>query len=306
MSERPPRGPSGIPELLVFPGLLVLFAAAVARSSGARLAEPAGEWAFALGWLAIALLFAPRLGLNIRGFFHRPARPRDWWFALSALPLLTFAVTAMYVTLWAMSQFAPAFVSRLLAEPDGATTVASPLMHAVTALVPAAIGPAVEEIVFRGMLLQLWARRWGLRRAVIGTSLLFAALHVSEPLSGFVFSLVMIALYVGSGSLLVPIATHVLHNTIIAVSSTGGEEDGTTTLASFHEHFPIAALTFALALALIVMTVRRAAPRPWMLPALPPLPPLAAAHDPSLVPQGGDGIEPGGAAGRIDAQSDAA
>ncbi|MEL6777732.1 MAG: CPBP family intramembrane glutamic endopeptidase [Cyanobacteria bacterium J06597_16] len=72
--------------------------------------------------------------------------------------------------------------------------------------------PLVEELVFRGILLQRWGTKWGLRRGVMASSVLFGLLHLNNPLGLTLFGLVMGLLYVRSRSLWVPIVCHALNN----------------------------------------------------------------------------------------------
>jgi len=86
---------------------------------------------------------------------------------------------------------------------------------AVTAiLIVVVLAPIAEEIVFRGVLLPSMERHWGMRVAVVGSSALFAMMHVTPyamvPI--FVFALMLAGLFVRTRSLTVCIAAHVLFN----------------------------------------------------------------------------------------------
>jgi hypothetical protein len=74
------------------------------------------------------------------------------------------------------------------------------------------LAPFAEELVFRGILLQRWATKWGLRWGVIASSALFGLLHINNPVGLTLFGLVMGLLYVQTRSLWVPIACHGLNN----------------------------------------------------------------------------------------------
>lgn len=84
------------------------------------------------------------------------------------------------------------------------------------------VGPAAEEVFFRGLLYGWLRVRWGIRPALGLSAVLFALLH-GDPVAfvpilglGLLFGWV----YERSGSLLVPVAIHVLHNTgMLAVAS---------------------------------------------------------------------------------------
>ncbi len=89
-----------------------------------------------------------------------------------------------------------------------------PVGVAMTVLVVVVLAPIAEEIVFRGVLLPSLDRHWGVRVAVVGSSALFALMHVTPyaivPI--FVFALALGVLFVRTGSLWVCIVAHVLFN----------------------------------------------------------------------------------------------
>jgi membrane protease YdiL (CAAX protease family) len=78
------------------------------------------------------------------------------------------------------------------------------------------IAPVVEEVLFRGILYEA-VKQWASpRAALLGSSLLFAGIHLSKmtfiPL--FFFALVMVALYEKSGRLIAPIVAHSCFNAV--------------------------------------------------------------------------------------------
>ena len=81
-------------------------------------------------------------------------------------------------------------------------------------VVAVVLAPLTEEIVFRGILLSSLDRRWGATAAIVGSSALFAAMHVSPyaipPI--FVLSLVLGWLFVRTRSLTVCIVAHAAFN----------------------------------------------------------------------------------------------
>jgi membrane protease YdiL (CAAX protease family) len=84
-------------------------------------------------------------------------------------------------------------------------------------LVGGLIGPVAEEIFFRGIVYG-FLRRWGVVLALLGTSIVFVAAHLSNtalPLPQIVGGLIFAIAYEVEGSLLVPIIIHVLGNTAI-------------------------------------------------------------------------------------------
>lgn len=270
MDDGPPdparRSSLGILELLVLPLLLVALGLVIVQTTRIRLPGFVYEWGFAIAWLLLALYFAPRFGLNARAFIKRPARRIDWWLVLMAVPLIVLAATGLYLGLYALSFIAPHVVSNILAEPDPASFPGTPLAQAFGVLVPSAVGPVVEEVVFRGVLLQLWARRWGVVRGVIGTAVVFGLFHTVDALSAFIFAITMAALYIRTGSLLVPIAAHILNNVAVAVAQFSDDTE-TVTLANLREDALKFAAVYAASLVVVILFLRLAVPRPWRLPS---------------------------------------
>ena len=76
------------------------------------------------------------------------------------------------------------------------------------------VAPVTEELLFRGALFGSLRARIGSRAAALLSSLLFAAVHGSltalVPL--FVLALVLCWVYERSGSLVAPVAVHMLNN----------------------------------------------------------------------------------------------
>lgn len=78
------------------------------------------------------------------------------------------------------------------------------------------LAPIAEEIFFRGIVFNAWLREGGRRRAYLGSSVLFAVIHISlvalVPI--FLLGLALAWIYRRTGSLLAPIAMHATVNGI--------------------------------------------------------------------------------------------
>ncbi|MCE9620499.1 MAG: CPBP family intramembrane metalloprotease [Planctomycetes bacterium] len=79
------------------------------------------------------------------------------------------------------------------------------------------VGPVLEELVFRGAVLSLIERtRFGLRGAILVTSVAWAAIHVQYA-PAFIFLIFLDGIFLGecrvrSGSLILPMAMHSMGN----------------------------------------------------------------------------------------------
>jgi len=93
----------------------------------------------------------------------------------------------------------------------------NPWIIGLTVLFVAVIGPFAEELLFRGLLYNSLKKSIGCIQAMIATSLLFSLLHMN--LIGFLpilgLSLLFVYLYEKTGSLMVSVFVHVLHNSFL-------------------------------------------------------------------------------------------
>ena len=261
----------GIVDFLVWPFLfagLVVGAALLAERSGVEIPESfsgAIMYACVAAWILHRAARAP-YGIDL-GALSGPAKTRaDWKLLPIVIPLIAVTGGALYLVTLAISFISPQSVAESLAKPD-LESEALTLRSVPGDLIESAIGAVTEEWLFRGVLLHLWARRFGVRFAVLATSVLFAAMH-ADVIGSFVFGIVMAALYVRTGTLLVPIVAHLAFNAVISVGWIMVGDGDTTTLAAFREDWWLGVAGFVGGLAVLVMVVRRIAPWPWRLPEL--------------------------------------
>jgi hypothetical protein len=122
------------------------------------------------------------------------------------------------------------------AMPQGA------LARGIWLLNTLAAAPLLEELFFRGTLLPA-LRRYGDRFALLASAVLFAAVHVTPTawpaalLQGALFG----AAYLGTGSLLVPLAMHVVHNLLALAQTADAPAWAATLFAAALSGFGIAA-----------------------------------------------------------------
>jgi len=178
----------------------------------------AGGWLIQMvGWqgLRLSALFGPV-----------PTRWAPWGLVvLGVLALDLFESAEFHLLLPWLEEVAPAFADRYtmntVEEPSG---VGEYLRLFGSGVIAAAL---VEEVLWRGLVYQRWARAWGTPvGALVAAALPFALMH-GHVLGAFVFAVVITLLYLRARSLWVPIAMHALGNGINLV---GGlpVEDGFT------------------------------------------------------------------------------
>jgi hypothetical protein len=181
-----------------------------------------GQWgAFALFYVGGGAVLAIRIAvakLDVRKLFG----PLPSWVTLRltvvAVAMLVLSMAGFWLLFLPLSFIAPGFVQKWGLATANMQPVVTMSAWVMQFLVAAVLAPIVEETLFRGLLLQRWATKWGTRRAVIVSSALFAVGHV-ELLGHFVFGLVMCALYLRTRSLWVPIATHALNNGLVTIGT---------------------------------------------------------------------------------------
>lgn len=142
---------------------------------------------------------AQRLAIGLRGYCA--------W-----MPLFVATVVAVAgVTRWLRLEPQPQAIVIMLLE-ESRPRLLMVLMGLVTV-----IGPAVEEVVFRGVTYAALRRRWGVRAGLVGSAALFAAMH-ADPFAFapiFVLGLLLGWLYEHTGSLVPSIAVHMMHNSVM-------------------------------------------------------------------------------------------
>ena len=171
------------------------------------------------GALALWILWAcRRSGVGVRRLVGRVPNGYNWLPVLGLLVVAgVFSSGMWYVTAYGLSLVSPGLVEAILdaSEPALADSVVSAVMWTLIAVV---IAPLVEEVLFRGVLVNRWGVKWGLRTGIVASSVLFGVLHLVDTVGGTVFGLVTAVLYLRTRTLIVPIALHAANNAVYAVA----------------------------------------------------------------------------------------
>lgn len=197
-----------------------------------------------LAYLAVAVVLVLRgngAGLRWRTLFG-PLPTRG------VLPLIVLVVPVMLLTMGAaifvyvpLSYVAPDFVERLILKGSILFTARTIGEWLWLALLTVVVAPFIEELFFRGFLLQRWARRWGTTTGVVASSAFFAVLH-GEWLGHFVFGVAMALLYLETRRLWLPILAHALNNGVVALFVLGDvvrhAPPDATTIADLRSEWP--------------------------------------------------------------------
>ena len=182
---------------------------------------------------------------------------------------LIFSLGSFSVVFYFLSLSFPSYATKIL-ESDllgGGLNSQYPKLYNILMLFLLVVyAPIVEELVFRGFLLQRWASKWGLRRGLIASSLLFGMLHINNPVGLTLFGLVMGLLYVRSRSLWIPIACHSLNNLaavgIDGLSSwVGGDHKEAVTVTSLQESWWTGLILIAISVPFLWQFIKRSWPK---------------------------------------------
>src|SRR5699024_5518915 len=87
-------------------------------------------------------------------------------------------------------------------------------------LLPAILGPIIEELVFRKVIFGSLRNRMGVHASAVVAALIFAVVHMDleHTLIYFVMGLVFTFLYVKTNRIIVPIIAHMSMNTMAVVA----------------------------------------------------------------------------------------
>ena len=195
------------------------------------------------------------------------------------LSLLVFSLGSGSIFLYLMSLAFPNYAVLILENVSVLENVESQfpaLYDGLIGLLVIGIAPVVEELIFRGVLLQRWATKWGMRRALVTSSVLFGLLHTNNPVGLTLFGLVMGLLYVRSRSLWVPIVCHGLNNLaaagIVALNKATASDEVAVTVADMEASWQIGLLLILASVPFLWQFVRRSWPKaevaiPYMINA---------------------------------------
>lgn len=157
-----------------------------------------------------------------------PGWRRIGGYSLWAIPLVIFSVSSVFLFQYPLSTIMPEPIKEYLT--NGSTTMFKSgdkyaFANLLNFLTIVLIAPIVEEFFVRGILLTRWTVKWGVVRAVIFSSAIFALLH-NNIIGMFCFACVLAIFYIRTKSLFVPMSIHITNNSIAWVLGWLGAEFG--------------------------------------------------------------------------------
>lgn len=182
-------------------------------------ATPQFAFFWLYGWATLFIARKINKSENLKKFILKsPIKQEIQELILMAFQLFAFSICSFILLYNLLTSFAPSMTKLLISDTSSLLTIDFNISefevlfkNIQILMIGLVFAPFIEEFVFRGVLLQNLNSRWGIKLAVISTSLMFACLH-TDIIGKFVFGIVMSILYLKTGKLLVPIICHMLNN----------------------------------------------------------------------------------------------
>ncbi|MCW9130521.1 CPBP family glutamic-type intramembrane protease [Bacillus paramycoides] len=147
-----------------------------------------------------------------KSFFDKPGRLHWGLILLATIMGMIFSVGISHIQFYILAHTLPNFLVSML--EDGNVINTSNIYMAIFSFISACIlAPIMEEAIFRGFFLQRMAYKWGIKRAVIISSLIFGLGHF-DVIGAFMFGVVMCLLYINTKNIWTNIAVHAVNNLI--------------------------------------------------------------------------------------------
>lgn len=170
--------------------------------------------------------------LVFTSFFDKPAR-LPWKLIILATAMgMLFAFGISFIQFYILAHLFPDFVISVLNGEDviDVSTTYTKIFSVISACI---FAPIMEEVIFRGFFLQRMTLKWGVKRAIIVSSLIFGFGHF-DVVGAFIFGVVMCLLYIKTKNIWTNIAVHALNNciaTMMQLSSGEGTEEAAVAIA---------------------------------------------------------------------------
>lgn len=199
--------------------------------------DPATEFAAVeiifYGALALWVWRACRTsGSGIRRLVGRVPAGYKWRPVLGILVVTgLFSLGTWYATAYGLWRIAPGLLEVLI-EPGPLAPTGSIASGIMWMFIGVVLAPVVEEVLFRGILVNRWGVKWGVRTGIVVSSVLFGVGHVVDPVGATVFGFVAAVLYLRTRTLIVPIAFHAANNVVAALFEFVDRREGSFDLAA--------------------------------------------------------------------------
>lgn len=130
---------------------------------------------------------------------------------------ITVSIGFVIIAVYALKSISPSFMNGLLEELNrsDSNSLYSIIINGITA---SFIAPIVEELIFRGVILNRLKIKMGIKKAVIISSILFGMIHYELGiLSAIIFGICMSLIYLKTRNIFATIAIHIINNFMVFV-----------------------------------------------------------------------------------------
>lgn len=166
-----------------------------------------------LGWWIIRNF--NRVHLNYEKFLGHVPPNYNWLFLFTII----IAVIILSLGLGELSRYIISIIDPNLLNQLPSTSVfytpeetpLAPFLNFMDFIIAVIMAPIVEELLFRGIILHRFTIKWGVKWAILGSSIIFGFLH-TDIVGAFIFAVVMCILYIKTASIFVPILAHMINN----------------------------------------------------------------------------------------------
>ncbi|MBI4857297.1 MAG: CPBP family intramembrane metalloprotease [Acetobacterium woodii] len=132
------------------------------------------------------------------------------------------------------------------------------VLHFISAVI---LAPICEELIFRGFVLNKMLIRFSPAKAVIFSSVIFGALHLTTGISPTIVGVVLCIIYVKYQSIIPGMVIHCIHNLAVVLikylASSGVDTTAQMTPADFQPLIILSGVFIALGLVWLVLFIRR-------------------------------------------------
>ncbi len=206
-------------------------------------------------------------GLDWTALGSAPYIREAFTYILFSVPLIGIAFAGFYLVYLPLSYVAPDIVTWLILDtPTGLDWRSGPdefIGVGLNIVLIVVIAPVVEEVLFRGFLLNRWWGKYGFRRAAIFSSLAFGLFHV-EFVGAMIFGVALSVIYARTRSLICTIIVHVANNAIACFAILlvyALDLDGPNTLELFRAYWWLGLLGAVIGIPWLMWLVKRWSPR---------------------------------------------
>jgi uncharacterized protein len=168
-------------------------------------------------WTAILLHTLKIKKINLNSIINYTSTINLKLIVLIAIVKFAFSTGFNSLTLYNLSFLFPSYVENYLNEKSFNSVPGLLVLSSLAIL----LAPAIEELFFRGIILQKWSAKWGVKAGILTSSLLFALYHFRfDVIPLFVAGILYSILYFKTRTLLSSIFCHLFYNFINTIFTT--------------------------------------------------------------------------------------